>query len=329
MSSKRMLDHALFAIKSEASYGVDPWGGSAPGADDWACVMNPSVMGRRIYIENGCVRPWHSGVPHQSIDSHTDISFELPLQGKSGAAGTEPPLPLTAAIEAAGHKFTIAAATSAQAAPITFHSMADAPSCAIWVALYWSDGTVQTQLVLGCRLNQTLRASGEAPVVLAYEGRGLYSELSNTTGVAPSNPAAFSGNKPHFLSNGMTLLVEGTAFKISSLELGSGWDLADDDSIVGDAAKAGFHLVRSARIAGSLEVTNYAEFKVVLDASRDNSLMTFDAAWTNGSDTVALDMEIQFMDPEISKGGVATFPCTFACVVLPASPNTDYLLTWT
>jgi hypothetical protein len=324
-----MLNHALFAIKEEATYGLDAFGGSAPGADDWACVMSPSVQSRRVYIENNCVRPWHSGVPHESIGSHVELSFELPLQGKSGAAGTGPPAALLAAMKAAGNKFTISAGVSSQAAPITFHSMADAPSCSIWAAFYWSDGTVSTQLTRGVRLNMNLRATGENPVVLAFEGRGLYSEMASTTAAAPADPAVFSGNKPHFLSNGMTLLIEGESFGISSLDLGVGWSIEDDNSIVGAAAKRGFHLVRTERIAGSTEFTNHAEFKVAMDASRDDSLMTFAGSWTNGSDTVALAMEIQFLDPEMAAGAVFTFPCSFACVVLPAAPNTDYLLTWT
>lgn len=326
--SKRMLQHALFAIKSEVTYGTDAFGGNPPAADDWACVMAPSIMSRRVIVENGCVRPWHSGVAHQSYASHCDISFEMPLQGKTGAAGSLPPAPLVAALKASGHKFTEDTGVSQQAAPITFHAMADAPSCSIYAVFYWSDGTVQTHLVTGVRLTSTLRASGETPVVLAFEGKGLYSELTSATTAAPANPTAFGGNKPHFLSNGMALQIEAQDFRIKSLELGVGWDNENNDQITGNAV-AGFDLVRTARIAGSLEFNNYEEFKVALDASRDDSVLTLAGDWTNGTDTVSLVAEIQFGAPEMSAGSVFSFPCTFNCVVLPSAPNTDYLLTWT
>lgn len=329
MSSKRMLRNALFAIKSETNYGVDAFGGGAPGADDFVCIMNPSIQSRRVYVENDCVRPWHSGVAHESFGSHTEVSFELPLQGKTGIAGTLPPLPLVAAMKAAGHKFTESVGVSQQASPVTQHSMLVAPSCSIYAAFYWSDGTVSVQRVLGVRLTMTLRASGETPVILAFEGKGLYSELASDTSAAPAHPAAFSGNKPHFLSNGLALQVEGSTFRIRSLELVLGWDNENDDSIVGSSAIEGFHLVRSSRVAGSLEFTNHAEFKVALDASRADTVLTFDGDWTSGSDSVNLAMEIQFGDPEMSAGTVFSFPCSFSCVVTPALPETDYLLTWT
>lgn len=333
MSKTKTIEYMLIAVKSEATYDTDPWGGSDPDAGDWiAAYKDSNIESVRQIVENDTIRPFASGVEHESYGSHCNVTINIPLYGKESSAG-DPPQGLSALYKAAGLGETINAGVSAVYAPETFHTIANAPSCAIYVAEYLTDGDVRTHLVTGVRFNEfSLTAADGQHARHSFQGMGTYSEEDAAAVSAPSNPASYSAGKSPLLSQGMSFTVDATAFPITDFELLLNWSLEEDRDLTGSSSLDGVDLVRgdAQRVNASINFRGSAEAETALGLVRGDSAAAIEAGFGDGTDSV--DIEIpngQLANYEKSRGVVFSFAVGIMANANSSDGNDEATLTFT
>lgn len=328
----KQLKHYLVAIKSETSYGVDAWAGSAPAAGDWVSAYDADATEKMTEVQDMSVRPFASQLAHRVYGSHVDVTLSIPARGKSGVAGTPAPAPIDAAIKAAGNKATVVSATSVTYTPQTFHTQALCPSVSIYIAYFYTDGTVRVQRVLGVKFNEMkITAAAKAPLMLSFTGRGLYGELSAAAGVAPTNPASYSGGKPLVLSQGGTLAIgTETGIGFSAFEIVSAWDMNAEEDLTTLNESKNFDLTRGARPAGSCTFSGSAHLLYFLTNRRSAAALALAAVFTNGTDAITITApSVQLGEVGKGKGNVWTFPAPFYCSTAAEAGNDDYAIKFT
>jgi hypothetical protein len=246
-----------------------------------------------------------------SYGSHCDVVVELPLTGKTGAAGTGPCDALDAALRAAGMKATVNASTSVVYNPETFHDMTDCPTCTVYVAEYLSDGSVKVQKTTGVRWSMVLNAADAAHVKLTFTGIGQYSDTTEGSTTAPSNPAAYSEGKSPILSQGMSFSHGAESFDIIDFSLDLAWTIEEDRGINGATSLKGSNLRRSedSPIVASLNFRRASDLEYVLGVFKADTEGTVSCPFTDGTDTVTLAGQAQFGQYSKSKANVLSYAC--------------------
>ena len=328
----RQVRHMLVAAKVESTYGTDAFGGSDPGAGDWiAAYADSNIDHQRTRIANTTVRPFHSGLTHETVGSHNDVTINVPLYGKESSAG-DPPPSLSGLFQAAGLEEEVNASTSVVYAPVTFHTMAAAPSVSIYTAEYVTDGTVRTHLTTGVRLNFTLTASGDQHVRLSFTGIGLYSEPDAAAGAAPSNPSSYSGGKSPMLSQGMTHSRAAESAALQEFELSTNWSLEENRNITGANSLDRVDLIRGedSNVGGSTTFSDSDELQVALTDFAADTEAAMGASWADGTDTVAINAPaVQLDKPSKSKGNTHSFAQPFTCNANSSDGEDEFTITFT
>jgi hypothetical protein len=322
----------LLAAKSETTYGTDAFGGSDPATGDWiAAYADSDISHERISVENTTIRPFHSGLEHESYGSHCDVTINLPLYGKASSAG-DPPPSLDVLLQAAGAEETVTASTDVVYNWVTYHTMSAAPSCTVYLAEYLTDGTVRTHIATGVRLNMTLTAAAEQHVRLSFTGIGLYSAPDSAAVAAPTNPSSYSGGKAPLLTQNMTHTRAATAFALQEFEFQTNWTLEETRNITGANSLDQVDLIRAeaSRMGGSKTFRDTDELEVALTDFAADTESALVASWTNGTDTVALNCPaVQLMKPSKSKGNVHSYAVPFMCNANSADGEDEATLTFT
>jgi len=330
--SVKQLKHFLVAMKSEATRGVDAWGASAPSAGDWVSAYEADATEKMVEVQDMSVRPWASQLRHSVYGSHVDVSLQIPVRGKSGAAGTAATAAIDAAIKAAGNRAVVAASTSVTYGPRTFHTQALCPSVSLYIAYFYTDGTVRVHRVLGVVFNEfKIVAAAKAPLMYSFVGKGRYAELAAAASAAPTNPAAYSGGKALMLSQGGTLVVGSeTGIAFTAFELASVWDLNADETLTSAIETKDFDLTRGTRPSGSLAFKSSAHLEYFLAQRRLASALALSAVWSNGSDTITITAPaVQLGEVGKAPGNIWSFPVPFYCCAGTEAGDDDFAIRYT
>lgn len=296
-------DRLLGAVKSEAVYGTDIFGAGPPAAYQAFRALTVNPITEQIESPRGT---WTaSGEKSCLLKSHTDVSWEMPLTGKTGAAGTPPAW--DAFMMAAGFKKTVVALTSVSYAPKTQNDMTDTPSATIWKYLrQLEEAAAYLYKARGYRGNVTLRMTIGEEAVISGTGLALYDDHPVATIASPTAPSAYEGASCMIPTN-LALTVGGTAYPVESLEISTGWNLQQvRTGEVGKGALSKVLLTRpmsGGRMAGSLRlVDGKAAFNDMVTKYLASTQAALAATLTNGTDTIA------FAAPQLQFGVFAGAP---------------------
>jgi len=323
--------YMLVAIKAETTIGTDAFGGSDPGADDWiACYPDSFIQERRVRVPDTTVRAYAGANQHDSYGSHCDVEIHVPLTGKNGSAGSAPADPVDAALKAAGFEGAANAGVSYVYNLATFHAVANAPTCTVYLAEYTTDGNVRTYVATGVRWNMTLTASEASHVRLSFVGIGKYADTDEAPVSAPTNPSAYTSDKAPITTQGMTLALEAENFRAINFEVSTNWSLEEDRDSTGSTSLDEVDLIRgedSPPIA-SVDFKDSGDLDYVLGEWKADSAQTLAAAFTDGTDTITVGGECQIQDYSKARGNIFSYSVPLGMFASSAGDD-DLTLTFT
>lgn len=299
------------AFASETVYGTDPNSGSP---STWFSTLGegPRVSQQDQVVEDNGVRGHHHGLPHQTFQSHCDVSFEMYVRGKESSAG-DPPL-WAPVLEACGFEETIAASTDATYDLITAHTQANAPSMTVHERQFLNTGDYRDIIATGVRGNLNLTLTADEFAMLSFEGRGLYAALdsSDQTG---SPAGSYDGGKSPLLVRNTTVSIGGTAYEVDELSLDlTNWSLNDHRPTSGTSSLDRVELRRGddSRVGGELTFKEVAALDEVLGAYSADSEFALSIVLSDGTDTITItNSSLQFGAYTRNGGPIESFGVPF------------------
>ena len=313
--------------ESESTYGTDVIDGD-PSAFYTTLGDAARIRAIREVVECNGVKAVHSGNPHRTYPSHTELTLECELKGKVGAAGTAGVH--DALLKACGMEATTVADTSVSYRCITTHTMALAPSATVYEDQYDSAGTRRRQIATGVRGNVTITCEANANALLAFEGQGLFNQLGAPAS-AGSLPTAYDADKPCLLARAMTLTINSTSYTFASFEVSTNWSIEQEIRATGAASVAALHLRRGdgSRIGGSLSFHDPALLDAIITAYGTDAVYAFSVVLSDGTDTITLAGQLQFGQYDRGAGLISTYSVPFFCVPSDADSQDDLTITYT
>lgn len=162
----KFMRNCLVLAKPEATYGVDAAPAAASNAILCRGITPQPLVGE--FVERSLMRPYFGNSGQVNVANHSEIEFEVELQG-AGAAGTAPKWgPL---LRGCGFSETIVAATSVTYAPVTN----DQESLTIW---YYLDGLLHK--LTGARGSVSFGLSAKQIPVMRFKFVGKYNAPTDT-----------------------------------------------------------------------------------------------------------------------------------------------------
>lgn len=292
-------DRKLCSAKSETVYGTDSISPGPPAAYQAfrACQITPIVNN----VESPRATMLASGEKHCIVKSHSDVSWEMPFTGRTGAAGTPPAW--DALIMAAGFKKTVSAGVSVSYKPNTQNDMTDTPSATLWLyEMMLEAATAYLKKARGYRGNITVRLTIGEEAVIAGQGMGLYDDWPDATVAKPTPPTAYDGADCMIVTQ-LALTVGAVTYPVEALEIQSGWTLTEVRT--GEAGKGTLSKVlltrpmSGGRLLGSLRlVDGLTAMQDLIGKWRSGAQVTLAATITNGTKTIAIAApNMQFGQP--------------------------------
>jgi hypothetical protein len=302
-------DRKIASIESETTYGTDAISPGPPS--DWYAFRACDIMPVVNPIESPRATASASGERHCVLESHNDVSWEMPLSGKTGAAGTAPAY--DALLAASGFKKSVVASTSVTYRPTTVNDMTDTPSATIWLYKYrLTDSNAYLLKAFGYRGNVTMTMTMGEEAVIAGTGMALYSAYPTSTVAKPTAPTTYLG-AGCMVVEGMSLTVGATSYPVESFEIQSNWTMTE----IRTGASTGGTLsqvlltrpMSGGRLIGSLTLVDGATaFQDMITKWSAGTQATLSATLTNGVDTITITApNVQFGQPAESAEGILKF----------------------
>lgn len=312
MANTEVRARAVF-IDSEAAYGI-----SADPSDPFSTLGDaPRVNPIIEVVEDESVIATQDGLPHQSYPSHNTVSIEAYLRGKSGVAGTSPVQ--IAIFHAAGFGETVDSGVSSTLTPITSHTDALAPAMTVVEEVYHTNGQMRLGTAVGTRGNLTLDFQMDTYAKLTFEGMALFDQLDSLATGTPPAVSAYDGGKPPLLVRGITFDLEGSSYCVKGLDLATNWSVEEERCATGTTSLDSVHLVRAAgsRMGGTLSAMDAAAFDAVRTAIGTDAELDMTIALSDGTDTITVEMTIQFGQYERSGGNLGSYSFPYFVVGSP------------
>lgn len=292
-------DRKICSAKSETVYGTDSISPGPPAAYQAfrACQITPIVNN----IESPRATMLASGEKHCIVKSHSDVSWELPFTGRTGAAGTPPAW--DALIMAAGFKKTVSAGVSVSYKPNTQNDMTDTPSATLWLyEMMLEASTAYLKKARGYRGNITVRLTIGEEAVIAGQGMALYDDWPDSTVAKPTPPTAYEGADCMIVTQ-LALTVGAVTYPVEALEFQSNWGMTEVRT--GEAGKGTLAKVlltrpmSGGRLIGSLRlVDGLTAMQDLIGKWRSSAQVTLAATITNGTKSIAIAApNMQFGQP--------------------------------
>jgi hypothetical protein len=281
---------------SEATYATSPL--SDPPATVYH-TRDFKIEPKVVIVDPDRYTATQAGEAHDIIESHNEITGEIPLFGKESVAG-DPPVGLDQIFQAAGLKKTVNAATD-----VTFNfttltgSMSDAPSIsAVVYKRSIEDDTVRKIETRGARGNlEFMLEVGQEAYVTLNDWVGMYSELE-AAAATPTLPTAYSADKGPMIVRNISITVDGETWEIEKLNLATNWTV--EQLMIGDPGGGNGQLGKvlllrpksGARPGGSITlVDGSAALDQIRQAANMRQQFTLAASITNGTDTITMNSD--------------------------------------
>lgn len=299
-------DRKLCSAKSETVYGTDSISPGPPAAYQAfrACQITPIVNN----IESPRATMSASGEKHCIVKSHNDVTWEMPMTGRVGAAGTAPAW--DALMMASGFKKTVSAGVSVAYKPNTQNDMTDTPSATLWLyEMLLEAATAYLKKARGYRGNITARFTVGEEAVISGQGMALYDDWPDATVAKPTAPTAYEGTDCMIVTQ-LALTVGAVTYAVESLEFTSGWAMTPIRT--GEAGKGTLSKVllgrpmSGGRLTGSLRlVDGLTALQDLIGKWRTGAQVTLAGTITNGTKTIAIAAPaMQFGQPAGAAEGV-------------------------
>ena len=305
-------DRKIASVKSETVYGTDSINPGPPGA--YQAFRAIDITPQQVIIESPRATFSASGERHCLVNSHTDVSWEMPFSGRVGAAGTNPAW--DALMIASGFKRTVIAATSVSYKPNTQNDMTDTPSASLWLYMMaLESANSYLQKALGYRGNVSINMTIGEEAVISRSGMALYSARPVATVAKPTAPTSYEGALCSVVSN-LVLTVGAVTYPVESLEISSNWTVTERRTGGTAGTLAQVLLTRpmsGGRIGGSLRLvdglTAYAD---AIGKSQSGATATLSATITDGTRTTVISAPaLQFGLPSASAEGIMKYDLPF------------------
>lgn len=306
-------DRSLASAKSEVTYGLDAISPGPPAAYQAfrSLVINPV----RNQIESPRLTWTASGEKSCGINSHNDVTWEMPMTGKVGAAGTAPAWDMF--MMASGFKKTTVAATSVAYKPNTQVDQTDTPSATIWQYLRMLE--VNSAYLLkarGYRGNLTMRLTVGEEAVISGAGLALYEPWPTSVIAAPTAPSTYEGATCMVVQH-LAITIGGVVYPVESIEFSTNWQLTEDRT--GETGKGTLKQVlltrptSGSRMGGSLKlVDGTTALQPLLIAWQAGTPLALSGVLTNGTDTTTIAAPaLQFGQPAPAAEGIQKFDVPF------------------
>lgn len=313
MTDKRELKYRAVAFQSESTEGTDPTGGT-PSTFYRVLGTGHAINPKRTFLPDESVGGTHERPANQSIGSHNDVAFQMYLFGKESSAGD--PAQQADLLKACGFKETITASTSAAYELTTFHTTANAPTMTVYERRWHTDAEYRQTIASAVRGNAMLTFEMEKYALIDFqEGIGGYQETgSSTTAGSPPAFGGYNGGKSPLKVVSMTATFDATARKIKKLDVATAWGVIQDKDSNGSTSHRQTELVRTDPPAGSLDSSDIDLFEDVLTAQSTDATVTVQIVLTDGTDTITVDMDIQFGQYNRTGGDIGAFSYPFTVV---------------
>jgi hypothetical protein len=275
------------AWASESSYGTDPDSGSP---STWFSTLGegPRVSQQDQVVEDNGVRGEHDGLPHQTFQSHCDVSLEFYLRGKESSAGDAPLW--SPVLLAAGFEETINASTDATYDLVTSHTDSVAPAMTVHERQWLNNGDYRSIIATGVRGNLSLQLTADEFAMATFEGRGLYGALDSTD--QTGNPSGtYDGGKSPLLTRNMSVSIGGTSYELDELAIDlTNWSINDHRPTSGTSSLDRVELRRGddSRVGGEMTFKDMAMLDEVLGAYSADSEFALSIELADGTDTLTM-----------------------------------------
>jgi len=304
--------NALCSIINEVTYGLD---GFAVAPTVFQAFRSLTINPIRNVIESPRATWSASGERHCSLNSHNDIAWEMPMSGKTGAAGTAPAWDVF--MLAAGFRKTTVVATSVTYRPNTQNDMTDTPSATVYQYLRMLE--VNNAYLLrarGYRGNVTMRMTVGEEAVISGSGMALYTAFPTVLTPSPVAPTAYVGASCMVVAR-VALTVGAIVYPVESVELSSNWGMSEERTgEINGGTLSRVLLTRpvsGGRMGGSLKLVNgVTALQPLLTAWQSGAALALSATLTNGTDNITITAPaLQFGQPSMSAEGIAKFDVPF------------------
>jgi len=282
-------DRKIARVQSEVTYGVDP---IAPGPPTvFQAFRAIDIVPQQIMIESPRATFSASGERHCVINSHNDLTWEMPMSGRLVGAGTPPAW--DAWIMASGFRKTVVAATSVAYRPNTVGDMADTPSATCWIyALSLENNQAYLQRASGYRGNLSINMTIGEEAVISGSGIAIYSPRPVSTITKPSAPSSYEGAICALVTN-LVVTIGAVSYPVESIEISSGWTVTEirtGSATAGTLTRALLTRGMSGgRMSGSLKlVDGLTALQACITAMQSGATLALSATLTDGVRTTTI-----------------------------------------
>lgn len=250
-----LSDRHLVAIKTEVTYGVDPFQGSP--TDFLGIIGEPEIVESTVDI--GPEEKTADGFGGSVIryGEKTDVAFTAYLVGKKSAAGSTPP-EHDVLWKGCNFRETITAGTSVEYKLEWGRDQSKVPSMALFEAIRDDeDGKYYTRTITGIRGVPTFVFEDGQDARVNFAGVGQYAAFNFTqAGATITSPAAskYSGGKARMKVQGMTFKYNNVAYPITACEITTGMSIDEGHSLSATYAvdSVGLYLANGDKPGGSV-----------------------------------------------------------------------------
>lgn len=302
-------DRQLVSVESEDTYGVDAIDPGPPSA--YQAFRTVTINPVRNQIESPRLTWTASGEKSCGLNSHNDVSWEMPFTGKLGAAGTA--ASWDALLLASGFKKTVVPATSVSYKPNTINDMTDTPSATLWQYLRQLEESGAYLLkARGYRGNASIRLTVGEEAVISGTGLALYSGWPTSTVSNPTPPSTYAGASCMVVQR-LVLTAGAIDYPLESMELNTNWTLSEvRTGELGGGTLSKVLLTRptaGSRMGGSIRlVDGKTALQDLVTKWQAGTTVVATATLSNGVDTITLSApSFQFGQPAPSAEGVMKF----------------------
>lgn len=306
-------DRQLVAVESETTYGTDAIDPGPPSA--YQAFRTVTINPIRNQIEAPRATWSASGEKSCGLNSHNDVSWEMPFTGKLGAAGTA--AAWDALLQASGFKKTVTPATSVSYKPNTVNDITDTPSATLWQYLrQLEEAGAYLLKARGYRGNASIRLTVGEEAVISGTGLALYTGWPTATVANPTAPSSYEGASCMVVQR-LVLTAGVVDYPLESMEINTNWTLSEvRTGELGGGTLSKVLLTRPSaggRMGGSIRlVDGKTALQDLVTKWQAGTLVSVSAVLTNGTDTITLAApNFQFGQPAPSAEGVMKFDVPF------------------
>lgn len=319
-------DQGIGAVKAEATYGTDAFGGGAPVAADCLPFATLAILPNIEYVTGDRLTATIAAECGAPVPVDTEVSWDVILTGAS-AAGSAPPT--DALLKAAGFKATVAAGVSVTYAPEIGNNQTDTPSATLYQLLRRVDAAQGRKLLArGVRTNLTINLTRGQEARISGAGRGLYDALPTSDSSLPTLPVSYGGDQCAWVVSNLVLEVGGDVYPIEGLTLESRWTI--ETILTGDGAgTAGRQLLTKPKsgqpFGGSFAlVDGGAALADAIALWQGGAKASLSAVLTKGSRAITIAAPAIQLLPS-SPDQLPRWPIEYACVRADGANGTDHL----